>query len=121
MCVTISGESGVITTYLDGHRAKSETGIVQEFGGGGTLTIGEKYPALPYQITGFNLWDRILPAAEIGELATSCLKGIGNVKHWLEFSDKAKEISALKINAPSICIPPARPAEEPTESSQKDV
>ena len=123
LCVTISGQSGVITQYLDGVRAKSETGIAQEFEGGGTLFIGEKFIAQPYQITGFNLWDRILPEAEIRELATSCLKGIGNVKHWLEFSDKAKAISSLKVNAPSICLPPAKqegPAEEPTETSQKD-
>ncbi|KAL9987308.1 hypothetical protein ACROYT_G001592 [Oculina patagonica] len=123
MCVTFSGESGVISQYLDGIRAKSETGIAQEFDGGGTLTIGETFKAQSYQITGFNLWDKILPAAEIKELATSCLKGIGNVKHWLEFSDKAKAISNLKVNAPSICLPPAQraPVEEPTESSsQKD-
>ena len=76
------------------------------------MSIGETYVAQAYQITGFNLWDKILPEAEIKDLATSCLKGIGNVKHWLEFSDKAKAISALKVNAPSVCLPPARQGAE---------
>lgn len=103
MCVTFSGESGVIAQYLDGVREKSETGIAQEFDGGGTLTIGEAFIAQPYQITGFNLWDRVLPAMDIKDLATSCLKGIGNVKDWLEFSDKAKSISSSKC---PVCVSP---------------
>lgn len=118
MCVTFSGESGVIAQYLDGVREKSETGIAQEFDGGGTLTIGEAFIAQPYQITGFNLWDRVLPAMDIKDLATSCLKGIGNVKHWLEFSDKAKSISSLTVNAPSVCLSPEQQGieEEPAQA-----
>lgn len=120
MCVTFSGESGVFTQYVDGIRRKSETGVAQELDGGGTLSIGETFVAQGYQITGFNLWDTILPEAEIKDLATSCLKGIGNVKHWLEFSDKAKAISAIKVHAPSVCLPPVREVaeEEPPESSE---
>lgn len=120
VCVTFSGESGVITQYVDGVRKKSDTGIARELDGGGTLSIGEAFIAQAYQITGFNLWDRILPAGEIKDLATSCLKGIGNVKHWLQFSDKAKAISSLKVNSPSVCLPPGQQGaeEEPTESSK---
>ena len=108
LCITFSGESGVITQYIDGVRTKSEIGVAHELDGGGTLRIGETFVAQAYQITGVHLWDIILPEVEIKDLATSCLKGIGNVKHWLEFSDKAKAISALKVNAPSVCLPPPR-------------
>lgn len=103
MCVTYSGESGVIAQYLDGVREKSETGIAQEFDGGGTLTIGEAFIAQPYQITGFNLWDRVLPAMDIKDLATSCLKGIGNVRIGLNFPTRRNP--SAPVNAPSVCLP----------------
>ena len=121
MSVTFSGESGVITQYLDGVRKKSETALAQELDGGGTLTIGESFAAMPYRITGFNLWDSVLPEVEIKDIASSCLKGIGNVKHWLQFSDKANSITAgVKVKAPSVCIPPEKHSavEEPAESNE---
>ena len=119
LCITFSGESGVTTQYVDGVRRKSGIGVAYELNGGGTLSIGETSAKnkQTYQITGFNLWDKILPEAEMKDLATSCLKGIGNVKHWLEFSDKAKAIRAIKVNTPSVCLPPGA-EEEPPESSK---
>lgn len=116
--MTFSGESGLFTQYLDGIKSTSETGAAVEFDGGGMLVIGQKTDQA-YQITGFNLWDRVIPPEEIRDLATSCLKGIGNVKHWFDFSDAAKASIPTRVIAPSVCHPPALPGaiepEEPTE------
>ena len=117
-CISFSGESGIFTQYKDGIKSKSETGAAFEYDGGGVLEIGQKFEQA-YQITGFNLWNRVLPPEEITDLATSCLKGIGNVKHWFDFSDLAKAISSMKVIAPSVCHPPAQrrtveETEEPT-------
>ena len=112
--LTFSGQSGVITQYLEGVKKKSETGIAQELDGGGTLEVGERIQQA-YQFTGFNLWKKILPEEEIRDLATSCFKGIGNVKHWSEFSDKAKAITNMKVISPSVCHPPGQAFTEPKE------
>ena len=115
-CISFSGESGIITQYKDGEKSKSETGVALEYDGGGVLEVGQKFDQA-YQFTGFNLWDRVLAPEEITDLATSCLKGIGNVKHWFDFSDAAKSVSSMKVIAPSVCQPPAqqRTVEEPEE------
>ena len=100
----------MVTQYVDGERKKTKTMIPRGYDGGGTLRIGERFQQA-YLFTGFNLWDRVLPADEIRDLATSCLKGIGNVKHWFDFSEPAKEAgtSIMLVNAPSACYPPAPP------------
>lgn len=107
-CVTFSGESGVVMVYVDGVKKISETMTPQELDGGGVLRTGEKWMLL-YQVTGLNLWDKVLPPEEITELSTSCLKGIGNVKNWFDFSDTAKASTSTVIyRGPSTCQPPAQ-------------
>ena len=117
-CLTFSGESGLITQYADGKKAVSETGVAVEFDGGGTLQFGQKR-GQGYQLSGFNLWDRVLPPEEIDDLASSCLKGIGNVKHWFQFSDAAQSSSSVKVIAPSVCHAPAPQRDtEPEEPAE---
>lgn len=111
-CLTFSGESGLFTQYADGKKVKAEAGIAREFDGGGTLTIADRMEEQGYQMTGFNLWDHVLPPEEIRSMATSCLKGIGNVKNWFDFSDSIKEIPSLKVNTPSTCKAPAPQAHQ---------
>ena len=96
-CLTFSGE---------------KAGIARDFDGGGTLTIADRTEEQGYQTTGFNLWDHVLPPEEIRSMATSCLKGIGNVKNWFDFSDSIKAIPSLKVNTPSSCEAPAPQAHQ---------
>ena len=111
-CLTFSGESGLFTQFADGKKAKAEAGIALAFDGGGTLTIADRTEEQGYQMTGFNLWDHVLPPEEIRSMATSCLKGIGNVKNWFDFSDSIKFIPSLKVNTPSSCEAPAPQAHQ---------
>ena len=104
-CVTFSGITGVAVVYVDGERRISETMIPEELEGGGMLRVGEKWLQL-YKVSGLNLWDRILSPEEIRDLATSCLKGFGNVKHWFDFSEVAKAATNNVIfQDPSSCAP----------------
>lgn len=111
-CLTFSGESGLFTQFADGKKAKAEAGIARDFDGGGTLTIADRMEEQGYQMTGFNLWDHVLPPEEIRSMATSCLKGIGNVKNWFDFADPIKVIPSLKVNTPSSCEAPVPQAHQ---------
>ena len=107
-CLTFSGESGLLSQYADGKKVKSEAGIAMEIEGGGALKIGDRMESHRYQMSGFNLWDKVLPPEEISDMATSCVKGMGNVKNWYDFSDAAKAMASMKVITPSVCRAPVQ-------------
>ncbi|XP_068740594.1 uncharacterized protein [Montipora capricornis] len=107
-CLTFSGESGLISQYADGKKVKSETGIPMEIEGGGALRIGYRMESHRYQMSGLNLWDKVLPPEEISDMATSCVKGMGNVKNWYHFSDAAKAMASMNVITPSVCRAPVQ-------------
>ena len=77
--LTFSGESGLFTQFADEKKTKAEAGIARDFDGGGALTIADRMEEQGYQMTGFNLWDHVLPPEEMRSMATSCFKPSGDL------------------------------------------
>ena len=102
ICVTWSGESGVVIQYLDGIKRASGKGLVWEYEGGGSLKLGAS-TSFPYHLSGFNLWDKVLNNEEIKDLAGGCLRGIGNVKNWQDFKQAAQANRGLTVVSPTVC------------------
>ena len=109
ICVTWNGESGVVMQYLDGTKKQAGTGLVWEYEGGGALKMGDS-TSFPYHISGLNLWDKVLTPENIKDMSASCLRGIGNVKSWLDFQDAATAKRTLKVMSPSVCTSPSQPS-----------
>ena len=109
ICVTWNGESGVVIQYLDGVKKQAATGLVWEYEGGGTLKMGDS-TSFPYHISGLNLWDKVLAPENIKDMSASCLRGIGNVKSWLDFKNAATAKRTLKVMSPSVCTSPSQPS-----------
>ena len=105
-CLTFNGESGLFSQYFDGNKVQSQIGLAVDIPGGGTLSIAGTFENAAYQMSWYNLWDRVLPPDEIKNMATSCLKGIGNVKNWFEFSEEARAKSSMRVIRPSVCVAP---------------
>lgn len=101
ICITWVGHSGVTIQYVDGVRKMADTRHIATLEGGGTLSVGH-HTDYTYQITGVNLWDKVIPPEEIAEFSKACEKGNGNVKTWADFYDLAKAEN-VKINTPSEC------------------
>lgn len=80
-CLTFNGKSGLFSQYFDGNKVQSQIGVAVDIPGGGTLRIAGTFEDAAYQMSWYNLWDSVLPQDEIKNMATSCLKGIGNVKN----------------------------------------
>jgi len=89
-CLTFNCKSGLFSHYFDGNKVKSQIGLAVDIPGGGTLSIAGTTEDAAYQMSWYNLWDSVLPPDEIKNMATSCLKGIGNVKNWLTSMRKRK-------------------------------
>lgn len=87
--------------YLDGLRKVADTRLIGSLEGGGVLTIGH-YTEYPYQITGLNLWDKVIAPEDIAEFSKACEKGNGNVKTWADFYDLAKAENVTLVT-PSAC------------------
>lgn len=109
ICVTWNGESGVVIQYLDGVKKQAGTGLVWEYEGGGTLKMGDS-TSFPYHISGLNLWDKVLAPENIKDMSASCLRGIGNVKSWLDFKTAATAKRTLQVMSPSVCTSPSLPS-----------
>lgn len=101
ICITWAGHSGVTIQYLDGVRKIADTRMIGSLEGGGMLEIGSVLP-YTYQITGLNLWDKVIAPEDIAEFAKGCEKGNGNVKSWADFYDNAKAEN-VTLNTPSAC------------------
>jgi len=115
ICVTWNGESGVVMQYLDGVKKQAGTGLVWEYEGGGTLKMGDS-TSFPYDLSSFNLWDQVLSPENIKDMSKSCLRGIGNVKSWMDFKDAARAKRTLQVVSPSVCTSPSQPStDEPAE------
>lgn len=117
ICVTWNGESGVVMQYLDGVKKQAGTGLVWEYEGGGTLKMGDS-TSFPYDLSSFNLWDQVLSPENIKDMSKSCLRGIGNVKSWMDFKDAARAKRTLQVVSPSVCTSPFQPStDEPADES----
>ncbi len=110
VCITWSGNSGATLHYLDGTKRASSVGRIWSYSGGDSFMIANAN-YFPYEISGFNLWNKVLPPEEVKELSRSCVSGIGNVKTWMDFLAPAEKVKAKKGLAirPSTCeVPRAR-------------
>lgn len=87
--------------YLDGVRKIADTRFIGSLEGGGELKIGH-YTEFAYQITGLNLWEKVIAPEDITAFAQACEKGNGNVKTWADFYDVAKAEN-VTIVTPSAC------------------
>ena len=87
--------------YLDGLRKVADTRLIGSLEGGGVLTIGH-FTKYPYQITGLNLWDKVIAPEDIAEFSKACEKGNGNVKTWADFYDLARAENVTLVT-PSAC------------------
>lgn len=68
--------------------------------GGGTLVLGQEqdsvggsfqtYESFYGEMTGVNVWDRVIPHQEISRLSKSCRTGTGNIFKWSDFKAHVK-------------------------------
>ena len=107
ICITWSGDSGATAHYLDGTKRASSVGRIWSYSGGGYL-YASSATNFPYEISGYNLWNKVLPPEEVKELSRSCVRGIGNIKTWMDFLAPAEKVKAKKGVAirPSTCEAP---------------
>ena len=74
--------------------------------------------SFPYDLSSFNLWDQVLAPENIKDMSKSCLRGIGNVKSWMDFKDAARAKRTLQVVSPSVCTSPSQPStDEPADES----
>ena len=59
--------------------------------------------SLQGNLTSVNMWDRVLTAQEISELAKSCTAGEGNIVKWSDLKDKGE--GEVKLIRSSACGP----------------
>ena len=100
---------------MDGSQKAAGTGLKKGhvIRSGGTLVLGQEQDSL---IGGFdasrsfvgmmshvNLWNRVLSAQEISEMAQLCRSGEGNVLKWSDFKPGIR--GAVQVIEPSPCSP----------------
>lgn len=89
-CLTFDGKSGLFSHYFDGNKVKSQIGLAVDIPGGGTLSIAGTPEDAAYQMSWYNLWDRVVPPDEIKNMATSCLRELGTSRIGLTSKKKPK-------------------------------
>ena len=106
VCITWSGDSGATIHYLDGSKRASNLGRIWSYSGGGSFYFYAT--SFTYEISGFNLWNKVLPPEEVKELSRSCVRGIGNAKTWTDFLAPAEKVKSKKgvVIHPSACEAP---------------
>ena len=83
--------------------------VGHEIRGGGTLVLGQeqdspegsfqKHESFSGEMTGVNIWDRVISRQEILRLSKACRTGTGNVFQWSDF--KAHVRGSVEIVEPS--------------------
>ena len=61
----------------------------------------QTYQSLQGNLTSVNMWDRVLTAQEISELAKSCMAEEGNIVKWSDLKDKGE--GEVKLINTSTC------------------
>ncbi|XP_031552111.1 roundabout homolog 1-like isoform X2 [Actinia tenebrosa] len=94
MCTTWSNNAGQVLVYKDGTVAARRTNFMtgQVIRGGGTLIIGQEQDSVGGSfdtgqcyigdLTGLNIWNRVLEPNEISTMSRDCGAGEGNVLSW---------------------------------------
>ena len=82
--------SGFTRYYKDGAEVKYKVCSEGTRDAGGALTLGGGGRAENVDITGFNLWNRMLAETEIAEEANMCDGGVGGpIVRWRDFYKKS--------------------------------
>ena len=110
MTWSITNQHGKLKVYVDGIlRLEKVLGIITK----GAIVLGqdqdsykgdfESSQSLQGNLTSVNMWDRVLTAQEISELAKSCTAGEGNIVKWADLKDKGE--GEVKLINTSACGP----------------
>ena len=108
--MTRSNPHGKIKGYVDGHlELEKDLHLIKK----GAIVLGqeqdsykggfESSQSLQGNLTSVNMWDRVLTAQEISELAKSCTAGEGNIVKWADLKDKGE--GEVKLINTSACGP----------------
>ena len=113
LCMTwlTTNQHGKLKVYVDGIlRLEKVLGIIIPKG---AIVLGqeqdsykgdfESSQSLQGNLTSVNMWDRVLTAQEISELAKSCTAGEGNIVKWSDLKDKGE--GEVKLINTSDCGP----------------
>ena len=115
ICVTWENNAGSWKFYKDGVKGAEGTGF--EAGHvirpGGSLILAQEQDSpgggfdttqsFQGMITNVNVWDHVLPIAQIEKMSKSCLSGEGNVYKWSDFIHGRE--GKPRVLIPSPCKP----------------
>ncbi|XP_068690536.1 neuronal pentraxin receptor-like [Montipora foliosa] len=113
VCITWESTNGSWKVYKDGNEqaqgSQLKTGY--KIKTNGILTVGQEQdsfggdfdPTQSYlgELTGLNIWNRVLSLSEILKISKSCHVGQGNVKKWSDF--KVGIRGNVRVISPSAC------------------
>ena len=113
VCITWESPNGSWKVYKDGNEqaqgSQLKTGY--KIKTNGILTVGQEQdsfgggfdPTQNYlgELTGLNIWNRVLSLSEILKISKSCHVGQGNVKKWSDF--KVGIRGNVRVISPSAC------------------
>ena len=114
MCLTWENNAGKTYIYKDGSVGAQRTNLLKDhvIEGGGILIIGQEQDSLGGtfvssqsfvgDITGLNIWSRVLGPSEVSVLSRVCDAGQGNVLSWGDSIISGKRGQAQVIR-PSSC------------------
>lgn len=106
ICMNRDNANGDMALYIDGTKRKSKIlapGMAPEVGGTMYLgAISSGHTNFKGQLSGVNIWDRLLTDSEIANMATSCGRASGNVIDWFEIKEKLPE-DKFEFIIPSDC------------------
>ncbi|XP_031552136.1 neuronal pentraxin-1-like [Actinia tenebrosa] len=114
MCTTWSNNAGQVLVYKDGIVAARKTNFMtgQVIRGGGTLIIGQEQDSVGGSfsasqcyigdLTGLNIWNRVLGPNEISTMSRDCGAGEGNVLSWSDVISSNRQ-GQVQLVKPSTC------------------
>ncbi|XP_078366166.1 uncharacterized protein LOC144650378 isoform X2 [Oculina patagonica] len=109
ICVTWENTAGSWKLFKDGSVAKSGTGLAKGhvIRDGGALVLGqeqdaveggfEQHESFVGQMTGVNIWNKVLTDKDIKYLYQSCRRGEGNVFKWRDFNHVVGSVEINKV------------------------
>lgn len=115
ICTTWENSAGSWKFYKDGVKGAEGTGLQagRVIKSGGCLTLGQEQDSLGGSfdttqsfhgmLANVNVWDHVLPIAQIEHMSKCCLSGEGNVYKWSDFIHGRE--GKARVMIPSPCKP----------------
>jgi hypothetical protein len=104
-CVARVGNTGETNLFIDGSNPHSNSYSRFILPGSTPLSGGKMHlggSEFPGEISGVNIWDKILTDDEISKMAQSCGVNAGNLKDWFDIKHELT-LSKYTVTTPSTC------------------